>query len=199
MKIHKKCEVCGHTNKTTRKDKLKVYLNTILNGFGIAFIVLYSLGFILFNTVYITPNTFSSLLGVYLNEYSINNNELELKEIAVDITNGCKMDEYCYAYNIYKYLEPFNYSKAGYDQTRIYDEMFTLKIKSGDCKSLALLYSSLLHQVGGNVQLVCSSTDEIGHCWNEVYIKETNTTYLVDVANDIFLKYNEPIDKLWWN
>ena len=132
-------------------------------------------------------------LGVYVFSNQANLKEsssLQIKEIVANETsccfngNGCGngAGDYCVAKSLYDWvINNINYTiQRGYSSA---DE--TLKMKSGDCADLSILYCSLLRQA----MIDCYYIRTGNHMFNYIIINKSETyesVYAVDIANQKF-------------
>ena len=144
--------------------------------FGIAITV-----FIIFGSMYFFQNYGTSLLE---------SSSLEIKGIVANVTdccyngNGCGngAGEYCVAKSLYEWeRDNINYTvqKGGLSA----DE--TLKIRSGDCADMSILYCSLARQAG----IECYYIETGRHMFSYVILnrgESTESVYVVDIANQNF-------------
>lgn len=175
------CEKCKH--KKIRDYSFKdFFLNYCYIG-GIFFFIITLFVFVQFMFPVQISKMTSSLMTSYEGRsltYLADRNSKTLRMIALAITEKC-YDYPCRAITIFDELNyrssyVYSYSKNGVIQ----DPLYTYKTGAGDCKNMAVLYSSLYNSVGGNSEVQCT----YNHCFNIVHF-EDNSTMIADLTMKI--------------
>ncbi|RLI98722.1 MAG: hypothetical protein DRP00_01450 [Candidatus Aenigmatarchaeota archaeon] len=175
--IEYKCEKCGYTKKISLKDWLLNLTRDIFTAIGIVcFLGLVVLPMIDPSFLWKMRNIVMSLV---LNFEVESSRGLEAKSLAMELTKDClPYDDYCKAYKIYEYLSNFTYVTFQYAKP---EEV--LKLKAGDCDTLAVTYCTLLRELSIDCSVVVKT--EIEHSYTIVGLDDG--TYLVDLTSRIFV------------
>jgi len=157
------CPYCHKAIEETKSERIvRIFLHTFAPIGAFTFILIVSL----FISPIQTSNIVSKVVS-FVYTFASNQNDLELREIALNLTKGCEYSTYidvCNAIRIFEGLKDFNYQFRGLYSTMIYEPIYTYKTRTGDCLQLSMLYCALLSQVGGTCKLSCN----YHHCWNVV-------------------------------
>ncbi|MBU0925852.1 hypothetical protein KKG81_13270 [bacterium] len=109
-----------------------------------------------------------SLIEKIYKRTSIQHYEPYSRSLAVNLTRGCKTDNYCYLSRIYTYMSSFDYVQSGNENAVLYPPKQILKDKAGDCKNLAMAFASMINEVGLKNDFKLSEKQD--HIWNQIYI-----------------------------
>lgn len=182
------CKRCGNVEYAS---KLDFVLNTILYFFNaIGIIIIFSL--IVSGT---PPKDFINSMGVILANGKTDTDNLQIREIAVNLTKCCENDDYCRIYNIYDYLVNGWYyvDNPTTRDINTYPPEISLKLMAGDCKTSSILSTSLLMNIGIDAYVDCRT--DYCHCITLAYAD--GKKYIVDVAQQKFIEL-EPEQNQWY-
>ncbi len=176
--IKTECNFCGNREFETMKDR--IIRNIKFTGY--MFLIMIIIANVVFYYYMGQPeqlHKFGSFVGFFYT-YGANGDDIELRELAINLTRGCGTNTYCSALYVYLAMNDFNYIYSGVSGMRTYQPIDTFRNRAGDCSNLAYTYASILHQIGIEVYVKCESD----HCWN--IVQTTKGTYIVDLTKPIF-------------
>lgn len=81
-------------------------------------------------------------------------NNRKLRETAANLTRECGNNRYCQLIKLFNYVQQNQYLSDPVGNELVQDPAYTLHIRSGDCEDLAILYVSLLRNIGIQSHLV---------------------------------------------
>ena len=164
------CPYCKRAVEETTKDRLLRWFYVIFSPIGaVVFIFTIFLFFMPIQT-----GNFASKFVSTIYTFASNQNNLELRRIAINMTRNCEYSnpiDVCNAIKIFEGIKDFHYQYRGLHSTMVYEPIYTYQTKTGDCLQLSMLYCALLSQVGGDCKLNCN----YHHCWNVVKFENGNT------------------------
>ena len=157
-KVKNICMGCGMAIEYTRKEKI---LNTIG---GTIISVLSTLG--VFMVIYLSMVGIHKPANDFINaRYMLmsDNSEDELRNITVDLVRGCASDSFCGASRVYDNVSGIDYVLTSfYEKDGMYDALEVYEAQAGECRNVAMMYSSMLRTVGFDSYVDCSIDEE--HC-----------------------------------
>jgi hypothetical protein len=120
-------------------------------------------------------------LEKYSEEYKEN-----LRYDVMQIVRGCEWsDNTCFVQKIFNNISKIEYRLTPNGNNYLQTPSYTYKIMAGDCKSVSMLFCSLMYHAGKECEIKCDPT----HCWNEI-ITETELI-TVDMTGPFWIKENK--------
>ena len=173
-----------------------IFLFALVGAFSIGIIMPF-----LIDGFEVSPETLVMQTGTFVMDQKANTHDFQVREWWNNKTNyfnDCKIsglgsDEGCYMINIYNVMKDFKYSLSGNSATQVYQPIYVLEQREGQCSNFAYTFCRSAYQFDITCKVECGNN----HCWNkvidyskitcpegkcEITKKDIKRTYYVDVT-----------------
>ena len=196
--VKNRCSKCGHYEILSWKDHISLVFTSVMTIIGVFAVLLLLLG----------PRFAMNKMSLGVVDFAISTeftkfaeeHDDELRSIALNLTSECQGDyPQCYAWSMYYSLRMLRYVPTS-KYKLLYHPIYVYE-NGGDCRNLAAMFTSMMHSIGFDSEVVCSV--EKNHCVSKVPLKRTsedtyNRFIIVDLTrvniSDGFRFYNKTED-----